>query len=70
MGLGLHFYVACTMVNEYFFENRLLAEGIVGSGIGLGTFLFSIFQQYLTNKFTWKVSSLFFCIYEAGCSCL
>ena len=54
--MGLHFYVSCAMVNEYFFENRLFAEGIAGSGMGLGTFGFSILQQYLSNNYSWKVS--------------
>ena len=57
-GLGLHFYIACTIINEYFLENRVLAEGVVGGGVGLGTFLFSILQQFLSNNFTWKVSNV------------
>ena len=55
VGLGLHYYISCSIINEYFFENRLLAEGVVGSGIGFGTFIFSILLQHLSNNFTWKV---------------
>ena len=61
-GLGLHYYVASTIINEYFFENRVFAEGMVGGGIGLGTFLFSLLQQFLTNQHTWQVGYNIFSI--------
>ncbi|CAK8689488.1 monocarboxylate transporter 5-like isoform X2 [Clavelina lepadiformis] len=57
-GTGFLAFASCGIINDYFLHDRLLAEGVIGGGLCLGTFGFSLLQQFLQNLYQWQGSLL------------
>lgn len=55
-GGGIANLAAVVRLTDYFKKQRAFAMGIGSSGVGLGAFVFTIFQQYLLDEYGWKVS--------------
>uniref|UniRef100_F6VN69 Major facilitator superfamily (MFS) profile domain-containing protein n=1 Tax=Ciona intestinalis TaxID=7719 RepID=F6VN69_CIOIN len=57
-GAGLANFSASVAVNEYFYRERSLAEGIMGAGLCVGMFLLSMLQQLFIETYTWQGTML------------
>ena len=56
MGTGAVYSVTMATVSRWFDKKRGLALGIVGSGIGLGTFVMAPFATYLISSIGWRMA--------------
>jgi len=54
-GTGLVNFSASSGINYYFKDDRAFAEGVLGSGICVGIFVFSGLLQMFGHYYTWKV---------------
>nr|XP_039273830.1 monocarboxylate transporter 14-like [Styela clava] len=57
-GGGIANLAAVVRLTDYFKRQRALAMGIGSSGVGLGAFAFTVFQQYLLDLYGWRGSIL------------
>nr|XP_018670362.1 monocarboxylate transporter 14-like isoform X1 [Ciona intestinalis] len=57
-GAGLANFSASVAVNQYFYRERSLAEGIMGGGLCIGMFLLSMLQQFFIEAYTWQGTML------------
>jgi len=48
-------FSASGALNYYFQDDRAFAEGVYGTGICIGIFVFSALLQFFSNLYTWKV---------------
>jgi len=54
-GTGLVNFSTSSGINYYFKDDRAFAEGVLGSGVCVGIFVFSGLLQMFGHYYTWKV---------------
>ena len=54
-GCGLTNFAASNALNDYYVKDRVLAEGIFGSGVGVGLFAGTYVLQKLVDEYNWQV---------------